>query len=383
MASIGGSSGSTWPATPTRPAMPTTRRARFGSIATTSMRSLNANKPFDQFTIEQIAGDLLPNPTEEQLIATAFHRNTLTNNEGGTDNEEFRSVAVVDRVNTTMAVWMGTTMACAQCHNHKYDPLTQEEFFRLYRLLQPERRRRPHGRDPAALDIFRRTIEAACRLARRDRRLGGDAQNQDGRNRAGQRRWAAAFPLDVAWQPLVPTAVKSKAGKATDIAPDGVVTVADGAATDTHTIELASPTGPITTLRLEALPDDALPGKGPGYADGHFVMSRVSARLVPVDQPVPVGRYVRIELPGKGRILSLAEVQVFRGGENVARTGAATQSSTDFWRKRGTGDRRQHQRRLPRYPFDDAHRDHRRSVVGSRSEGGCATRSDRRLESDR
>ena len=77
------------------------------------IRSLNANKPFDQFTIEQIAGDLLDDPTEEQLIATAFHRNTLTNNEGGTNNEEFRNVAVVDRVNTTMAVWMGTTMACA------------------------------------------------------------------------------------------------------------------------------------------------------------------------------------------------------------------------------------------------------------------------------
>ena len=96
------------------------------------IKSLNANKPFDQFTVEQIAGDLLPQPTEDQLIATAFHRNTLTNNEGGTIDEEFRNVAVVDRVGTTMAVWMGTTLACAQCHNHKYDPITQEEFFRFF-----------------------------------------------------------------------------------------------------------------------------------------------------------------------------------------------------------------------------------------------------------
>jgi mono/diheme cytochrome c family protein len=100
-----------------------------------AIRALNANKPFDQFTIEQIAGDLLPNPTREQLIATAFHRNTLTNNEGGTDREEFRNVAIVDRVNTTMAVWMGTTINCAQCHNHKYDPITQEEFFRFFALF--------------------------------------------------------------------------------------------------------------------------------------------------------------------------------------------------------------------------------------------------------
>lgn len=96
------------------------------------IRSYNANKPFDQFTIEQLAGDLLPNPTTEQLVATAFHRNTMTNSEGGTIDEEFRNVAVVDRVNTTMEVWMATTMACAQCHTHKYDPLTQTEYFELF-----------------------------------------------------------------------------------------------------------------------------------------------------------------------------------------------------------------------------------------------------------
>lgn len=99
------------------------------------IRALNDNMPFDQFTIEQLAGDLLPEPTEEQLIATAFHRNTLTNNEGGTSDEEFRNVAIVDRVNTTMAVWMGTTMACAQCHNHKFDPISQEEYFQLFAIF--------------------------------------------------------------------------------------------------------------------------------------------------------------------------------------------------------------------------------------------------------
>jgi hypothetical protein len=93
------------------------------------IESFNANKPFDRFTVEQLAGDLLPNPTTEQLVATAFHRNTMTNSEGGTNDEEFRNVAVVDRVNTTYLVWMGTSMACAQCHTHKYDPLTQKEFF--------------------------------------------------------------------------------------------------------------------------------------------------------------------------------------------------------------------------------------------------------------
>jgi mono/diheme cytochrome c family protein len=96
------------------------------------VRAFNDNKPFDRFTVEQLAGDLLPDATESQKVATAFHRNTMTNNEGGTSDEEFRSVAVVDRVNTTLAVWMGTSLACAQCHTHKYDPITQTEYFALY-----------------------------------------------------------------------------------------------------------------------------------------------------------------------------------------------------------------------------------------------------------
>jgi hypothetical protein len=99
------------------------------------IRAYDANLPFDEFTIRQIAGDLLPTATLDDRIATAFHRNTLTNTEGGTIDEEFRTVAVVDRVNTTMSTWMGTTIACAQCHDHKYDPLSQREFFALYAIL--------------------------------------------------------------------------------------------------------------------------------------------------------------------------------------------------------------------------------------------------------
>ncbi len=97
--------------------------------------AINVNKPFDQFTIEQIAGDLLPKASTDEILATAFHRNTLTNDEGGTSDEEFRAAAVVDRVNTTMQVWMGVTMMCAQCHTHKYDPISQEEYFRMYAIF--------------------------------------------------------------------------------------------------------------------------------------------------------------------------------------------------------------------------------------------------------
>jgi hypothetical protein len=94
--------------------------------------AFNRDLPFDQFTIEQLAGDMLPNPTRDQLIATAFHRNTMTNTEGGTDDEEFRIAAVIDRLNTTYEVWQATTMACVQCHSHPYDPIRHEDFYRSF-----------------------------------------------------------------------------------------------------------------------------------------------------------------------------------------------------------------------------------------------------------
>ncbi len=97
--------------------------------------ALNANQPFDQFTIEQLAGDLLPHATNEQLVATAFNRNTMTNTEGGTDDEEFRVAAVKDRVDTTMDVWMGLTIGCAKCHSHKFDPITQAEYYRFFAIF--------------------------------------------------------------------------------------------------------------------------------------------------------------------------------------------------------------------------------------------------------
>jgi hypothetical protein len=93
------------------------------------INAFNEDMPYDQFTIEQLAGDLLPEPTEQQLIATAFHRNTMANDEGGTDNEEFRVASVIDRVSTTYEVWQGTTMSCVQCHSHPYDPFRHKEYY--------------------------------------------------------------------------------------------------------------------------------------------------------------------------------------------------------------------------------------------------------------
>ena len=210
------------------------------------IRSFNENKPFDQFTIEQIAGDLLPNAGDAERIATAFHRNTLTNTEGGTSDEEFRSAAIVDRVNTTMAVWMGTTMACAQCHTHKYDPITQHEYFQFY-------------------DFFNQTAD-------NDRADEAPVLNVYSDEQSRKRR---AFEVEI-------TALKAKLDE--------------------------KPTEDSFRNWLKTLRD-------------------IKTNSVN-------GQFVRISIPGKNKILSLAEVQVFSVVDsraiNVAGEGTARQSTTGF-----------------------------------------------------
>lgn len=297
------------------------------------IRALNANKPFDQFTIEQIAGDLLPNPTEDQLIATAFHRNTLTNNEGGTNDEEFRNVAVVDRVNTTMAVWMGTTIACAQCHNHKFDPLSQEEFFRLFALFNNSEDADRRDETPI-LSVYtpeqlRNRGEAEQRLADVDKRQREQVAAPE--FQSARDAWDAAFPRELAWRVPKPATASSASGAKLTVEEDGSVDAVDsGAGLDKYTIDLPLDGGTLHALRLEALPDDKLPGKGPGHAGGSFLVAHMAASITPPAGVGLNGRYVRIELPGKSQNLHLAEVQVFRGEQNVARDGVATQSSTSY-----------------------------------------------------
>ena len=112
------------------------------------IKALNRDMPFDQFTIEQLAGDLLSNPSDDQLIATAFHRNTMNNDEGGTDDEEFRVASLIDRVNTTYEVWQSTTMGCVQCHTHPYDPFVHEEYYKSMAFFNNTRDEDTPGEHP-------------------------------------------------------------------------------------------------------------------------------------------------------------------------------------------------------------------------------------------
>ncbi|MCH2398594.1 MAG: DUF1549 and DUF1553 domain-containing protein, partial [Pirellulales bacterium] len=246
------------------------------------------NMPFDQFTIEQFAGDLLPEPTPEQVLATCFHRNHMTNGEGGRDPEESRIDYVIDRVNTTGTVWLGLTLGCAQCHSHKFDPVTQTDYYRLFayfdsiaedgkagggakpflsykspyaqRALE-ETQRLVHARQPG-LAAVRRQAEVAFEtwLADRVRMV------QDG---------------FAAWQPLGLVAVEAEAG--TVLQPDGEgVVQASGPhpRQDDYRVVGTSTLKRITGLRLEVFPHEThTDGKLGRGSRGEFILTDVKLQL--------------------------------------------------------------------------------------------------------
>ena len=301
------------------------------------IRAFNSGMRFDQFTIEQIAGDLLPAASEDQLIATAFHRNTMTNNEGGTQDEEFRNVAVVDRVNTTMAVWMGSTISCAQCHNHKYDPLSQEEYVRVFALLN-NTEDADRGDDSPRLQFF--TQQQKQRRSEIEQRQAAIRQLFTTTTDAltnSQQNWENSLQKPVEWSGLTPLQVVRTSGGEVRIQSDGSVLVPKTAEKDVYLADLSLNSLPpgfseqaLAAIRLQTIPSASLPGGGAGHGGGNFVITEIRAEWLPAENAAPTARFIRIAIPGASKILSLAEVQVISGGLNVAAKGAASQSSTDF-----------------------------------------------------
>ena len=276
------------------------------------INALNADKPFDQFTIEQLAGDLLPGATNEQLIATGFHRNTMLNQEGGVDDEEARWETLVDRTNTTSTVWLGSTLGCAQCHNHKYDPFSQKEYYQLlaffdaheYRMLvmpgsegwviEPELEL-PTPEQAARRSALQAEIkEVESQLKAETPALSGAQQRWEDEVRSAAQNW----------QPLSPHQLVSTAGTGLRQLPDQSILAASpesGAviASDVYELTLTLPAlaGPLTGLRLEVLPDPSLPKSGPGRdIYGNYVMTGFEAAL--------------LTAAGRSEPLSFAQVQV-------------------------------------------------------------------------
>lgn len=247
--------------------------------------ALNRDLPFDEFTIEQIAGDMLPSPTREQWIATGFHRNTMFNEEGGVDKEEAHWENLVDRVNTTATVWLGSTLACAQCHDHKYDPFTQKEYYQLMAFFNnTDRTVRDYGDTSQKfiepqLDLAtpeqeerRRTIQAEIDAleARRKTHTAALAAEQSGWER-GLREASGD------WAPLEVLKVSSSGGSTLKKLEDGSILAAGiNPARDEYVIEARSPGAGLTALRLEALPHESLPRGGPGRdAYGNFFVTSI------------------------------------------------------------------------------------------------------------
>lgn len=250
--------------------------------------ALNADQPFDEFTRDQLAGDLLPNPTTEQLVATGFHRNTLANEEGGTDDEQFRTENIVDRVSTTGAVWMGLTIGCCQCHDHKFDPLTQRDFYRLFAIFNNT----ADNNDADGLEpkLLLPNPEQAAALQRLTADIAAAAEQFQAVERgrlAKQAEWEATLmasgtPL---WEVVHPDAAVSTGGAAIAIDGDGTLLVSGTIPKqDVYDVSFRSPLRDVTAVRLEVLPHPSLPHTGPGLgANGNFTLSEAQLFVRPAD----------------------------------------------------------------------------------------------------
>jgi hypothetical protein len=242
------------------------------------VNALNADMPLDRFTTEQLAGDLLPNPTQQQLIATAFHRNTMANDEGGTDDEEFRVAAVKDRVDTTAQVWMGLTMGCAKCHTHKYDPISHAEYYSFYALLNQTEDADRSDDAPTMETLSTADQEERKRLQSlvqsRSRELTLLEEADEKAHEAETSKWRT---------PEVTEAV-SKGGATIAAQKDGEVAVSGKAPQeDIYTVILTVSAETITALRLETLPEKLGSGElavGRNGVNQNFILSELTVELL-------------------------------------------------------------------------------------------------------
>ena len=255
--------------------------------------AFNSNMPFDRFTVEQLAGDMLPNATLQQKIASGFNRNHMVNYEGGAIPEEYHAAYIIDRVSTTSTVWLGLTVACAQCHDHKYDPISQKEFYQLYAFFNnvPENGldgkkgnavpflKVPTPEQQSALDVLAKNIQAV------EQKLSGAMPEVD----AAQTEWekTAAGGGETEWVVLDPTELKS-AGGATLAKRDDKSVLASGtnAEKDTYSVVARPGVKAITAVRVEALPDESLVAKGPGRSEnGNAVLTGIRLVSAPAANP--------------------------------------------------------------------------------------------------
>lgn len=253
------------------------------------IRAVNDDMPFDQFTIEQLAGDLLPDATAEQVVATAFNRQTLTNTEGGTDQEQFRVEACFDRTETLGTVWLGLTVGCARCHTHKYDEITHAEYFQLFAFFNNgDEMTRQASNSPEAWAAYEQANGQAAQALIPLRKKVDEAKATlpvklpEWEKTVQARRAVAKGRTEVPFLPAKGASATS-AGKVELVPQEDGSFLAKGkqAMQDDYTVELGSAGETVAALRLEVLPDDSLPKQGPGRSTGgNFVLSEVTAMRI-------------------------------------------------------------------------------------------------------
>jgi hypothetical protein len=250
------------------------------------INAFNANMPFDQFAIEQLAGDLLPHATLAQKVATGFNRNHPTNSEAGEEEDEYRSAYVIDRVNTTATVFMGLTLACAQCHDHKYDPIRQRDYYSFYAFFNNVKERDSDFGNPRPSvpvpnpDQEPRLADLKARIDALKQRLDREDALTDAAQKEWERKTQARLGKPIEWTTPQPAGMGSRNGSLLKLLDDGsILSTGTAPVKDTYDIMLLPGKRHITALRLEVLPDARQPEKGLGRAaDGRFVLSAIEIR---------------------------------------------------------------------------------------------------------
>ncbi|HET9180281.1 MAG TPA: PSD1 and planctomycete cytochrome C domain-containing protein [Terriglobia bacterium] len=267
------------------------------------IKALNDDMSFKEFTIEQIAGDMLPNPTNDQLIATGFNRNTLLNQEGGVDKLEQRFYTLVDRVNTTAEVWLGTTLGCAECHNHKFDPFPQKDYYRMMAFFDSNANYKilDLGQGEGYVwepDLELPTPEQAVKAKQLRTDIAGLKQTlatETPARESEQEKWEAEMKRAVKeWTPLKPSHYVSEEGAELKLLDDGsILAGGKNPFADTYDIEAETKSQAITGIRIEVLADPSLPKGGPGRdLDGNFFLSGFEVEASPADKSGPAQKIV-------------------------------------------------------------------------------------------
>jgi hypothetical protein len=264
------------------------------------INAFNADMPYDQFTTKQLAGDLLPHATIDDKIASGFCRNNMVNFEGGAVPEEYHAAYIIDRVDTFGTVFLGLTVRCCQCHDHKFDPISQKEFYQFYAFFNHVPENGLDGQHGNAVPFIKtptpRQKQTLEELASAVQKTEADLLAPSAAVDAAQSEWERQLPSKekpVAWATLEPTSMKS-AGGATLTAQDdkSILVTGPNPKSDSYTLAARTDLAQITAIRIEALPDDHLNDKGPGRSEnGNVVLTGVRMKAAAGEEtskPMPV-----------------------------------------------------------------------------------------------